>query len=142
MIELVEFKAEHAELLCPNAVDETLRHTPPEIWRQMAAYNEVSGMGFTGFYNGKPVGAAGVRHVREGVGNMWAVIAQDALCAKSIFRAVRDMLAIIADVRGYRRLRSESRIGFAESQRLLEHLGFVRRRVIMNGTHYYYVKVI
>jgi RimJ/RimL family protein N-acetyltransferase len=41
-----------------------------------------------------------------------------------------------------RRLRAESRIGFKQSQRLLDAMGFKRMGVMLNGTHYYYARTI
>ena len=135
---IVAFKAEHAEHLCMNAVDSSLGEHNREQWRAWAKYNEKAGMAFTGMENGVPVWAAGIRYVREGVVNMWAVFAQDA--PKSIYRALSAMLPIGASRGAYRKLRSESRIGFDASQRILEHLGFKRQRRNANPDHYLYIR--
>jgi len=140
MIELIEFKAEHAEYLCPRAVDPAIKEID---WRKWAQINESGGLGYTGVYEGKMVFAAGVRHVRTGVGDMWAVITSDCRqCLKDVIWTQRTMLAIVASEMGYSRLRSDSRIGFPESQRLLKAIGFEKMRKMLNGTHYYYKRSI
>lgn len=140
MIELIEYKAEHAEILCPQAVDETVKNSE---WRKWAEANEFGGVGFTGIYQGQMLFAAGIRRVRDGVGDMWAVITPQARqCLKDVIRSQRVMLGIVALEMNLKRLRADSRIGFKESQRLLEAMGFTKKRVMLNKTHFYYAKVI
>lgn len=140
MIRIIKFEAVHAEHLCLNAIDTFLDSQDKTIWRAWAKYNEKAGMAFTGLKNGVPIGAAGVRLVRPGIGNLWAVYAQDALrLPKELYRTTRTMLQLIIKHGQYRKLRCESRIGFDASQRLLEHLGFKRQRRNVNKSHYTYI---
>jgi hypothetical protein len=140
MIDLIEFKAEHAEILCPKAVDSAMHDCD---WRKWAEINESGGLGYTGIYKDKMIFAAGVRHVRDGVGDMWAVITSDCRqCLKDVIWAQRTMLAIVASEMGIWRLRSDSRIGFPESQRLLRAMGFMNMRTMLNGKYYYFKRLI
>ena len=140
MIELIEFKAEHAEILCPLAVDGA---TKDGDWREWGLMYETGGLGYTGIYNGEMVFAAGIRRVRGDIGHMWAVITPRIhQCLKSVIRTQRVMLDIVASEMNLRRLRAESKIGFKQSQRLLEAMGFERKRIMLNKTHYYYVRTL
>jgi len=90
------------------------------------------------------LGCAGIRMIRPGVGEVWAVFSNKINThRKELFRAVRDMLNILIEDFSpeFTKLRASSRIGFEASQRLLEHLGFERARRRWNG-HYIYVKRI
>ncbi len=66
---LVKFRLHHARALFPN-------FSPAEI-RQMKIYEE-RGEGFTLFYDGSPIAAAGICIVGEGVGSAWGLITDAA----------------------------------------------------------------
>lgn len=140
MIRIEQFKATDFLLIQPCAIDKEARLYAPKDILKMGKFHEQQGCGFTGWMGSLPLGSLGIDEVRPGVGQMWSMLhvrTRDHVYAS--MKAVRKMLRIIDDTYDFKRLRSESRIGFAESQRFLEFLGFERgRRTIMNNTHYFY----
>lgn len=146
MIKIRKFKAEDAEVLCPSAVDASL-HGPPggpvyEYWRVWARINAVAGPAYTGYdESGQVLGAAGIRIVREGVGNVWAVFSPDIRnCKTGIYRALKRMMQILIKDFEFIKLRTDSRKGFEVSQRFLEHLGFKRLRREKEDRYYYILR--
>ena len=134
------YSPDDAKQLVFNAVDKAANM---DGWEQWAVINGNSGPAYTGLVGDKIVCAAGIRIVREGVGHLWSVFSSDIGQNKlSVFRGVKSMLEILIKEFNFTRLRTESRIGFPESQRLLEHLGFKQGRIIMNKTHYSYFRSI
>ena len=135
-----QFKLEDADILCPIALETSLR-TDPEFYRKWAVINLTSGAAYTGEIDGQPVLAGGVRIQDEGQGYLWAVLTPDASRYRiAVIRAIRDMLSILIDEFEFVTLIADSRKGFTASQRLLEHLGF--RRYDENSTHYLYIRNI
>lgn len=139
MIIVKSFKAVDFELICPHAIDKTVSDFTPEQIRILGERYEKSGCGFTGWWDDVPYGCLGIWTVREGVGNMWSAIHKDV--SKHVIpamRAVKEMLNVIEGMYDFKRLRSDSRIGFPESQRFLEFLGFTKQRRNVNHNHYFY----
>lgn len=107
---------------------------------QGAAFNKAHGPAMTAYLpNGQRLAAAGVLLHRNGSGTVWFIgkkaIRQHKL---SVLTTLKKMIEIWSLEMGITRLRTHSEIGFPESQRLLEHLGFKRLRTIMKNTHYFY----
>jgi hypothetical protein len=144
MIEYRPFIAEDYLAIYKDAVDVTAREMSGEEVYLSGKYHEAGGCAFSGWWGDLLLGCLGIDTVRPGVGHMWAIIntkVRDYVIPS--MRACRMMLGIVEEEYGFGRLRCESRIGFPESQRFLEFLGFRRgRRTIMNGTHYFYRKII
>jgi len=137
MLELREFVPEDAEAICPDAVDETLRGDP-DYWRNWAKINAERGPGYTAFYEGRPIGAAGIRLLDDNAACPWLVMTVEAASHKKmVMRTIRTMLKILIDEFGIKKLVTDSRKGFEASQRLLEHLGF-RKMTIETDTQYFY----
>ena len=139
MYKLIPFKAEHADRLCPDAIDPTAR----EGWKEWAEINAKYGVGYTGIdSNGDLMFAAGIRFKKDGVGDIWSVFSKHIRDnKKATFRTLVNILKIVIKEFGIKKVRSESRIGFEESQRMLEHLGFKRqRRNMINGKYYFYLR--
>ncbi len=144
MISIIKFKAEHAEILCPDAVDEAVRNADPAIWQAWAKYNEIAGPAYTGFKDGRMLGSAGIRLGRNKTGHVWLVLRRNILTKSvmaDVIRSIRKILKITIDEFDLKALRSESRIGFEQSQRFLEHFGFVRQRRNMIKRPFYFYKL-
>jgi RimJ/RimL family protein N-acetyltransferase len=136
MLELQEFVAEDAARICPYAVDERIRNDE-EYWRKWAKTNAESGPGYTAFYEGRPIGAAGIRLLDDGAGCPWLVMTREATRhKKDVIRSLRIMLRILVKDYKLKKLVTDSRKGFAASQRFLEHLGF--KRTSETDNHYFY----
>lgn len=139
MLKLIPFEAEHANHLCPDAID-----TDAHDMEKWGKVNETSDAAYTGMLeNGEIVCAFGIR-VKNGVADVWSVFNQRVKSnKKATFRTLVSMLSILIKTFNLEKLRSESRIGFTESQRLLEHLGFKRqRRNMINGKYYFYRRCV
>ena len=144
MIIVKAFTAEDYAIIYKNPIDESAWEYTPEQIREIAEFHVKGGCGFTGWLGDIPLGSLGVDEVRPGVGHMWALLHEEVRNhIKDSMRAVRRMLDIVERTYDFKKLRSESRIGFPESQRFLEFLGFERgRRTIMNNTHFFYRKIL
>ena len=143
MIDNKPFKAEDYVQIYPHAVDETARRMSAEEVYSVGQFHEAGHCGFTGWLGDTPLGCLGIDTVRPGVGQMWSIINTEVRghIIESM-RATKMMLNIIEEDYDFKKLRSESRIGFPESQRFLEFLGFTRsRRTIMQGTHFHYTRL-
>lgn len=138
MLKFKQFKAEDVFKIKPDV----LQGYPEDIIVKQAEYIEKFGNGFTGYFNDIPVMAAGYyRKFDKKTGNMWGIFGDISKCKKIVFKSLRLMLDICTEHDGIKKLRSESLIGFDKSQRLLEHLGFIRqRRNMINGQYYTYIK--
>jgi len=137
MLDIKPFKKEDAELICKDAVDDSL-HNNEEYWQKWAAINEVAGPGFTGYYKGELVGAAGINITDDGVGRVWLVMKSTAAKYKfSIIKTLRLMLPILMKNFNVKSVIADSRKGFIQSQRLLEHLKFIKMDV-EDDTNYFY----
>lgn len=139
MIIVKPFKAVDFELIAPYAIDGTVEGFTSEEIRLFGERYEKCGCAFTGWWDDVPYGCLGIWTVREGVGNMFSILHKDV--RKHLIpsmRAVKEMLNVVLGMYDFTRLRSDSRIGFPESQRFLEFLGFTKQRRNMNSTHYFY----
>ena len=140
------FRAKDFDILYDNAIDGSVKgYTRKEIHLFGERY-ERSGCSFTGWLGDTPLGSLGILEVRPGIGNLWSILHKDVRKhVVSSMRAVKEMLRVIEGMKEYdfKVLRSDSRIGFPESQRFLEFLGFTRqRRNMINGNHFFYRKVL
>jgi hypothetical protein len=138
-IEVKKFKAEDFVAIAPHAIDVTARYMSEEWLLERGKLYEKCHCAFTGWWGDKPLGSLGIWTVREGVGNMFSVLHEDVRKhVRPSMRAVKMMLDIIEEIYDFKKLRSDSRMGFPESQRFLEFLGFKKQRRNMNKTHYFY----
>lgn len=130
------FTAADAVALAADCMEPDLKNVA-----EHAAYNIAAGPAYSGFYNGRLVVAAGIRKHANGSGTPWLLMGRGAMtCKTAVWRSVRMMLEILIAECGFTRLRTHSLVGFAASQRVLEHLGFQKKRMMLNGTHYYYCR--
>ena len=140
MINLRESHIEDLVILAENAMDPAVKPADARAW---AAENMANGPCYTAESGGKIVAAAGVWLVRPGVGLIWIVISKDIERTYSFVKesviVMRNMVEILAETFGLRKIRAFSRIGFRQSQSLLHHLGFTRLRRTRKS-HYIYLR--
>jgi len=136
------FESSDADVLCPTAVDETL-HNETDKWKQWAIVNAQAGPAYTAVNEaGELIGAAGIRLVRTGVGNVWAVFSPKVRdYKKDVLRWLKTMLPIIMEEFDLKKLRTDSRKGFAASQRFLKHIGFRCLRKETESSYFYILEV-
>jgi len=143
MIKLRKATIEDLILTAENAMDGPREERSDEYIRKWARYDIENGPAYAALYEGKVVAVAGIRLVRPGLGFIWIVMSKDikknsfSFMKESLF-AMRKMTGILIGRYGLKKVRALSRIGFGESQRLLEHLGFERLRRATK-THYVYL---
>ena len=143
MITLRRAKIDDILMLADNAMDESLAGRSEDYIREWARYDVDSGPAFAAVYEGGVVAVAGIRLVRPSVGFIWIVMAKDIdknsySFMKAALFAMRKMTEILVRRHSLKKVRALSEIGFAGSQRRLEHLGFERlRRTTKN--HYVYL---
>ena len=134
MLDLTLFKPEDLDFLIDDPVERGI-----EDAKGWAEFNAIAGPAYTGSTDGKIIAAAGIRNRRNGAGELWMILRTDAVqYKKSLLRSIITMLDILIKDGDYKYLFAPSKIGFPASQRVLEHIGFIQKRIIMQGTHYYY----
>jgi len=142
MIKMRQAHVEDLILLAEHAMDDSMKGSPYQrLWAQR---HIDCGPAYTAVFEGRVVAAAGVVLTRPGVGDIWITMSRDIdkksySFMKDALLAMRGMTDVIAETFELKRIRSRSRIGFAASQRLLEHIGFVRQRRTVAG-HYLYIR--
>lgn len=122
MLELIPFKAEHAEALGESA--------------DIAEVLEKSSVGYTAMdEEGNIVFSAGIQHRRAGVGNAWATFSGKCI-TKATLRTIRSIMDIVIAEFEFKRIRAVSIKG---AGRIIEHLGFEKKR---SGKNDFFVRVI
>jgi len=123
---------------------DVLKGYSEDLIMKQAKFIEDYGNGFTGYFKDVPVFAAGYyKKIKTKTGNMWGIFGDISKCKKTVWKSLNLMLDICVKNDGITKLRSESLIGFEKSQRVLEHLGFIKqRRIMLNGNYYTYIRKI
>ena len=117
--------------LAGNAMDPGIDTNQGDI-RHWAQRNLEFGPAYTAECEGRAIAAFGVWLVRPGVGLAWIVVSRDIERSFAFMKEWliknRMMVEAMAETFGLRKMRAISRIGFVQSQSLLDHLGFERLR--------------
>ena len=126
MLELRKFDPDDMDTLKTAAIDDHMFGNQGYL-KAWAEYNGKAGPAYTGLKDGKIVGAAGVRLYEKNTGELWAVFSKEiAKHKKELLRSARELLGIILTEFNLRTLVATSKKDLPTSQRLLEHLGFVK----------------
>jgi RimJ/RimL family protein N-acetyltransferase len=140
-LRIEQFTLEHGKLLYRTAIDDALRR-PGVDWQKWVELNIKSGPGYTGFYKDKIIGACGIRLLNDGGGWAWAIISPAVRQhKKAAMRSILVMTKILVKKFELKYLITNSRKGFAASQRLLEHLGFKRTEKETDTQYYYRLEI-
>ncbi len=135
MIQVLEFKKEDLKEICADPIDETITLEFAEQWAKVCE----AGLSYTAMYEGEAVGMVGIIINRPGVGNIWAMLNRKILkCKKTLLRSMKTMLEDFILPATHLKLRALSRQDFPASQRLLEHLKFVKKGTFKG--YYLYVR--
>jgi len=123
-VEIIPFKKEHAiEIKVRKHEDDLKRNQLYETWAEM---NELQGPAFTGLYEGKIVGCAGIRVLWPGVGEAWAIFSPEIVNLKQeAYHYVLKFLSQIVDDWKLHRVQAQARTDFPLASKYLEGLGFV-----------------
>lgn len=141
MLEFRKFTVEDALELSQNAIDDTLQDADIDLIKQTSEFYINSGPSGTGFYNGKPICSCGINLRRGHSGRIWLLIG-DTKHKFMTLRSLKTLLSIYIKEYGFKKLIAESRIGFPQSQRVLEFFGFEKQRHNLNNEYYFYRKAI
>lgn len=140
LIPFKKFRAEDLEFLVPNSVDKEVRNSDPAIWRSWGEYDEKMSVGYTACIDNIPIAALGIRFDRPGVGTAWAYFTKEAVRNKfSLMRSTKLMLQYILEECDFKRVRASARLGLPGADVLAKHLGFVKARRMLCGTHDFYI---
>ena len=145
MITLRQAYIEDLILLGENSIDPDINdiNNDPVKLRKWAQRNMDYGPAYTAEDQGQAVAAAGVWLVRPGVGFIWIVVSKDIKRSFSFLRdallTMRNMTEILAETFNLKKIRALSKVGFGQSQSMLEHLGFERLRKCRKS-YYLYVR--
>ena len=134
MLKLRQFKPSDIDHLRPNAIDEFLRDKPDYCKK----WAEIYAKGGPAYTDEQITFSAGILLGADQTGLLWAVFSPEIKKrTKTTLRTLKEMLAIVIDKFELKTLYAESRKGFAVSQRMLEHFGFIKTNE-ENKTYYYY----
>lgn len=137
------FEIDDIKELASNAIDKAVTNADEETLLKYAKYNKDNGSAFTGLLNDRIICAAGI-HRRHGTsGHLWSVFTKSAIIhKKTVFKSIKLMFDIVIKEHGFKNVITESRKGFTESQRLLEHLGFEKQRRSFNDDYLFYKRLL
>jgi len=123
-VEIIAYEAKHALEIKTRQMDMDERKT--ENFEAWAKFNE-NGAAFTGLYEGKIVGCAGVRVLWKGVGEAWAVFSPNVIhLVKEAYVYVDKYLQIIMEDHGLWRVQCHVRTDLDIFSHYVENLGFER----------------
>jgi len=139
LLPLRKYREEDADILCANSTDADVQTVD---WKKFAKFNGEAGPAYTYEEDDIPVFALGMRLLVKSdgktVGWPWCILTKEALKKKlSVFATLKRILHVIMKNCELKEAVCESRKGFVESQRLLEHLGFTRMDY-EDDKYYYY----
>ena len=137
------FEIDDIKELAKTAVDKLVNRSSECDLLQYAEMNKQSGPAFTGLYKGRPICAAGINLRRNNSGHLWSIFTMSAqIHKKAVFKSLKLMLDLVIQNNNLKKIVTESRKGFIESQTLIEHLGFERQRRSFSNDYYFYRKVV
>lgn len=141
MLKFEKSKPDDFLAIARNSTDDLNDTLPDDLILKQGMNLINSGVAFTGLLNGQIICIAGIQIKRQGVGHIWSMFSKETLKLKiTVFRSIKIMLDCVIKNFEIHKIQSESRKGFEQSQRLLEHLGFVRQRRDMNKNYYFYLR--
>lgn len=145
-IELVPFKAEHAQQIFDLGLNDVALELRPEHKKYVVSVEDI-GMSFTGLLNNQPIAAGGICYLWEGVAEGWVLASRDIFkypifCAKTIKKRT-DLLATNNKLK---RIQTAVKCDSETAIRFAEWLGFKREGLMKNyapdgSDHYLYAKV-
>ena len=144
-IELIPFKAEHLAGFHARAHES--RMVGSDYFMEWAKINEEHSVGYSGFYEGRFIGCGGIRMLWPGVGEAWAIFAEDPReFAHEIYHYVSMGLEHIIAEHGLWRVQTPIAADIAVNIRFIENLGFEREGLMKkfgpDGDDFYiYAKV-
>ncbi len=128
-----DYKAEDVVIIQSDIIE--VSALVPDIM-QWAKLNELSGPGFTSVQDDVVTGVAGIRIVKEQVGEAWAAITPAFVVdIKLGLVLLRGILRIVTEMYDLKQITTVARTNFAKGHTLLKHLGFSRKSCIP-GTIY------
>jgi hypothetical protein len=143
MLKFRLFEIDDIKELAKNAIDKSITNVDDETLLKYARYHKDNGSAFTGLLNDRVVCAAGIHNRRANSGHLWSIFTKSAMIhKKTVFKSLKLMLDAVIKSNELKKIITESRKSFAESQRLIEHLGFEKQRHSFNDDYYFYKKVI
>jgi len=143
MLTFRHFEIDDIKELAKNAIDESVKLADEETLLKYAKYHKDNGSAFTGTLNGKVVCAAGIHNRHGNSGHLWSIFTKSVIVhKKTVFKSIKVMFDCVSKCNDFKKVITESRIGFPQSQRLIEHLGFEKQRRSFNNDYFFYKKVI
>jgi len=137
------FEIDDIKEIAKNAIDESVKMADEKTLLKYAKYHKDNGSAFTGLLNDKIICAAGLHRRRAGSSHLWSIFTKSAIIhKKTVFKSIKLMMDCVVEAGEIKKVITESRIGFSQSQRLIEHLGFERQRRSFDNNYYFYKKVI
>ncbi|MHC4620560.1 MAG: hypothetical protein ACYTEQ_22665 [Planctomycetota bacterium] len=127
-VKIVPYKAEHAIALRDGPGVHGLN-----FWTDFEAdakNNELAGPGYTGYVNGQIVACAGIKILREGIGEGWALFADDEHLdeyKRIVLESFRFHLEAIVRAYELRWVEAIVKTDFVKGCMFLRHLGFKRK---------------
>lgn len=131
-VTLREFTPDDAPILKERAINPVSKD-----WDLWAQHFHLLGPAYVGYYRGELLGAIGICLKDPNKGTVWAVFTPAVQrYPKAILYCIKDMMRIMMKSCKLSHLRAYSQVGYAASQRLLEHVGF--RQIRRFNDFYYY----
>ncbi len=128
-----DYKAEDVAVIQADIIE--VSALIPNIM-QWAKLNEIHGPSFTSVEDGVVTGVAGIRIIKDHVGEAWAALTPAfVLDIKLGLVLLRGILRIVTEMYDLRTITTVARTDFVKGHTLIKHLGFSRKSCIP-GTIY------
>ncbi|MCF7811451.1 GNAT family N-acetyltransferase [bacterium] len=144
-LDIIPFEPDHVLLLGDRKEETEMRHH--EDFMKWAKENHTPGTSYSGFYEGKLLGCAGVRIMWKGVGEAWAMFAPEIIMyGKEAYVYVGEYLKKIMDDNNLHRVQGHVDSEFILAIKYIENLGFkiegkMRKFGPTGNDHYLYALV-
>ena len=130
MIVAEKFTMQHAEVICPLAME--YEYWEDDNWRKWAKIAIEAGPAYVGLREGEPIMAGGVI-TKDDKAWIWALFTEKIKeCKKEALRTMKIILQVMAEEHHIKEMWTLSSKAFVPAHRLLKHLGFEQVR---DNTH-------
>ena len=141
IINIVKYKGEHGQYIMRQQMNHSLMDKDMEF-EGNAMNLEQENLAFTGMIDGKPIFAAGMKIIWNGVAEGWVLATKDALDHPiAVAKAIKKDFARIAKENNIVRVQTAIRKDFKQGQRFAEWLGLenegLMRKFGFDGTDQY-----
>jgi len=141
IINIVKYKGEHGQYIMKQQMNHSLMDEDMKF-KANAMLLEQENLAFTGMINGKPIFAAGMKIIWDGVAEGWVLATKDALDHPiAVAKAIKKDFARIAKENNINRVQSAVRANYTTGLKGLEEEGLMKKFGFDGSDQYMYARL-